>query len=62
MKSVSMNISNDEKMVVEAIRSRKFQNLTIQINNGKIVLVRREETLKPDLMNSREQSCSGESS
>ena len=47
MKSISMNVSNDEKSVLEALRSRKFQNLTIQINDGKIVLIRREETIKP---------------
>ena len=47
MKSISMNVSNDEKSVLEAIRLRKFQNLTIQINDGKVVLIRREETIKP---------------
>ncbi len=47
MKAINMNISNDEKSVLEAIRSRKFQNITIQVNDGKIVLIRREETLKP---------------
>ncbi len=47
MKSISMNVSNDEKSVLDAIRSRKFQNINIQINDGKIVLIRREETLKP---------------
>ena len=40
-------LSNEELMVLKTIREKKFQNITIQINDGKIVLVRREETLKP---------------
>ena len=40
-------ISQDEQMVLDAIRALKFQNLKIQINDGKIVLIRREETIKP---------------
>lgn len=41
-------LSNEELMVLKTIRERKFQNITIQLNDGKIVLIRREETIKPE--------------
>ena len=41
------SITKDEQMVLDLIRSRDFQNILIQVNDGKIVLVRREETFKP---------------
>ena len=40
-------ISEDERLVLKEIRARKFQNINIQINNGKVILIRREETIKP---------------
>jgi len=40
-------VSRGEQMVLNLIRSKDFQNITIHVNNGKIVLVRREETFKP---------------
>ncbi len=57
MKSISMNISNEEKSVLEAIRSRKFQNITIQVNDGKIVLIRREETIIPKQNKKKQSHC-----
>ncbi|MBI5554802.1 MAG: hypothetical protein HY920_02970 [Elusimicrobia bacterium] len=41
------SITEEERAVLELIRSKKFQNITIQVNDGKIVLIRREETIKP---------------
>lgn len=40
-------ITEDERLVLKEIRARKFQTLNIQINDGKVVLIRREETIKP---------------
>jgi len=52
-------ISRDERKVLELMRSRKFQNITIQINDGKIVVIRREETIKPEPINDRKPSMRG---
>ncbi len=48
MKSTNMKaLSVDEKMVMDAIRARKFQNINIHVNDGKVVLIRTAETIKP---------------
>jgi len=53
-------ISNEEVMVFKTIRGKPFQSITIQVYDGKIVTLRREETIKPDSLSNRNQSGSGE--
>jgi hypothetical protein len=43
------SITKEERMIIETVREKKFQNITIQVTDGKIVLIRREETIKPGL-------------
>ena len=42
------SLTKDERKVLETIRARRFQNITIHINDGRIVLIKREETIKPE--------------
>lgn len=43
-------ISKEEMTVLETIREKKFQTITIKVVDGKIELIRREETIKPNCM------------
>ena len=40
-------ITKGEQIVLDLIRSKDFQNITINVNDGEVVLVRQEQTFKP---------------
>ncbi len=46
-KEYQNKLTEDQILVLSTMEEKKFQNLLIQINDGKVVLIRREETIKP---------------
>lgn len=46
------NMSLDEKRVLELIREKDYQIITIRIKDGKIVNIKREESIDLDLSRS----------
>jgi len=41
-------ISKDEWALIELVRSSLFQKITAQVNGGKIVNLKKEESFRPD--------------
>ena len=42
------SISKDEQKIIDLIREKDFQNITIQVTDGRIILIRQELTIKPN--------------
>jgi len=44
----TISISKEEEALLELVRSSQFQKITVQVNDGKIVNLKKEENFKPD--------------
>lgn len=41
------SISKEEQNIIALVREKDFQKIIIQVTNGRIDYIRREETIKP---------------
>jgi len=44
-----LKVTSSEKKVLELIREKKYQTITIKIKDGKIVNIKREESIDLDI-------------
>jgi len=49
----SLRLSELERKIIELIREKDYQTITIRIKNGKIVNIKREESIDLDVKKSR---------